>query len=60
MTWPRWLASPGQASPPRAVERLHEHSGGLALYVRTLLAELSVSQLAAPGGSFRFPGRWRR
>ena len=40
----------GLALPWRAVGRLHEHSGGLALYVRTLLAELSVSQLAAPGG----------
>ena len=45
----------GLALPPRAVERLHEHSGGLALYVRTLLAELSVSQLAAPGGELPVP-----
>jgi DNA-binding CsgD family transcriptional regulator len=41
--------------PPRAVGRLHEHSGGMALYVRTLLAELSVSQLAAPGGELPVP-----
>jgi ATP/maltotriose-dependent transcriptional regulator MalT len=41
--------------PRRAVERLHEHSGGLALYVRTLLAELSVSQLTAAGGELPVP-----
>jgi len=45
----------GMALPSRAVERLHEHSGGLALYVRTLLAELSFSQLAAPGGELPVP-----
>ena len=45
----------GLALPLRAVERLHEHSGGLALYVRTLLAELSFSQLAAPGGELPVP-----
>jgi ATP/maltotriose-dependent transcriptional regulator MalT len=45
----------GLALPQRAVERLHEHSGGLALYVRTLLAELSVSQLTAPGGELPVP-----
>jgi ATP/maltotriose-dependent transcriptional regulator MalT len=45
----------GMALPWRAVGRLHEHSGGLALYVRTLLAELSVSQLAAPGGELPVP-----
>ena len=45
----------GLALPSRAVERLHEHSGGLALYARTLLAELSISQLAAPGGKLPVP-----
>jgi DNA-binding CsgD family transcriptional regulator/tetratricopeptide (TPR) repeat protein len=45
----------GLALPSRAVERLHEHSGGLALYARTLLAELSISQLAAPGGELPVP-----
>ena len=45
----------GLALPARAVERLHEHSGGLALYVRMLLAELSFSQLAAPGGELPVP-----
>jgi ATP/maltotriose-dependent transcriptional regulator MalT len=45
----------GMALPWRAVGRLHEHSGGLALYVRTLLAELSVSQLAAPGRELPVP-----
>ncbi len=45
----------GMALPPRAVERLHEHSGGLALYVRTLLAELPFSELAAPGGELPVP-----
>jgi DNA-binding CsgD family transcriptional regulator/tetratricopeptide (TPR) repeat protein len=45
----------GMALPARAVERLHEHSGGLALYVRTLLAEISASQLAAPGGELPVP-----
>ena len=45
----------GMSLPSWAVERLHEHSGGLALYVRTLLAELSVSQLAAPGGELPVP-----
>jgi len=45
----------GMELPWRAVERLREHSGGLALYVRTLLAELSLSQLAAPGGELPVP-----
>jgi DNA-binding CsgD family transcriptional regulator/tetratricopeptide (TPR) repeat protein len=45
----------GTDLPWRAVGRLHEHSGGLALYVRTLLAELSVAQLAAPGGELPVP-----
>ena len=45
----------GLALPARAVGRLYEHSGGLALYVRTLLAELSFSQLAAPGGVLPVP-----
>jgi DNA-binding CsgD family transcriptional regulator len=45
----------GMALPARAVERLHEHSGGLALYVRTLLAELSFSQLAASDGELPVP-----
>jgi DNA-binding CsgD family transcriptional regulator len=45
----------GLALPARAVERLHEHSGGLALYVRTLLTELSFAQLAAPGGDLPVP-----
>ena len=45
----------GMALPWRAVGRLHEHSGGLALHVRTLLAELSFSQLAAPGGELPVP-----
>ncbi len=45
----------GLALPWRAVGRLHEHSGGLALYVRTLLTELSFSQLAAPGGDLPVP-----
>ena len=45
----------GLALPSRAVGRLHEHSGGLALYVRALLAELSLSQLAAPGGELPVP-----
>jgi DNA-binding CsgD family transcriptional regulator len=45
----------GLTLPSRAVERLHEHTGGLALYVRTLLAELSFSQLAAPGGELPVP-----
>ena len=45
----------GMALSARAVERLHEHSGGLALYVRTLLAEISVSQLSAPGGELPVP-----
>jgi ATP/maltotriose-dependent transcriptional regulator MalT len=45
----------GTDLPWRAVGRLHEHSGGLALYVRTLLAEVSVSQLAAPGVELPVP-----
>jgi len=45
----------GMVLPSRAVGRLHEHSGGLALYVRTLLAELSFSQLAAPDGELPVP-----
>ena len=45
----------GLALPARTVGRLYEHSGGLALYVRTLLAELSFSQLAAPGGVLPVP-----
>jgi len=45
----------GLALPWRAVGRLHEHSGGLALYVRTLLAELSAAQLVTPGGELPVP-----
>jgi DNA-binding CsgD family transcriptional regulator len=45
----------GLSLPSRAVGRLYEHSGGLALFVRTLLAELSFSQLAAPGGELPVP-----
>ena len=50
----------GLALPARAVERLHEHSGGLALYVRTLLTELSSRSLPLPAGIFRYPGRLHR
>lgn len=39
----------GTALDARAVERLHVHTGGHALHVRTLLAELTPQQLAADG-----------
>ncbi|MEV6716296.1 LuxR C-terminal-related transcriptional regulator [Lentzea sp. NPDC051208] len=32
---------------PRAIERLHTHTGGHALYLRTLLTELAPDELAA-------------
>jgi predicted kinase len=45
----------GMALTTRAVNRLHTHTGGLALYLRILLSELSLSQLAAPGGDLPVP-----
>lgn len=39
----------GVALDARAAERLHVHTGGHALHVRTLLAELTPQQLAAEG-----------
>ena len=40
---------------PRDAERLHQHTGGHALYVRTLLAELSPEQLATPDRALPAP-----
>ena len=39
----------------RAAERLHRHTGGHPLYVRTLLRELTPEQLAAPDGELPAP-----
>lgn len=39
----------------RDAERLHQHTGGHALYVRTLLAELSPEQLATPDRALPAP-----
>lgn len=40
---------------PRDAVRLCEHTGGHPLYVRTLLAELTPQQLAAPDGALPAP-----
>lgn len=39
----------------RAVRRLHAHTGGLPLYVRTLLGDLTSAQLEAPGSELPVP-----
>jgi DNA-binding CsgD family transcriptional regulator len=39
----------------READRLHEHTRGHPLYVRTLLAELTLSQLQAPDGNLPAP-----
>jgi DNA-binding CsgD family transcriptional regulator len=39
----------------QSVERLHEHTLGHALYVRTLLSELSIDQLSSSGGGLPAP-----
>ena len=45
----------GRALPRWAVERLHRHTGGHALSVRTLLAELDVEQLTRMEGDLPAP-----
>ena len=48
-------ADSGRALPRWAVERLHRHTAGHALYVRTLLAELDVEQLTRVEGDLPAP-----
>src|SRR5690349_744061 len=48
-------ASYGVPLPTRAAERLHRHTGGLALYVRTLLAELDPARLVEGDGDLPAP-----
>jgi ATP/maltotriose-dependent transcriptional regulator MalT len=45
----------GKPLTSRHAERLHQHTQGHALYVRTLLAELSAEQLSAPDGQLPAP-----
>lgn len=49
------VAAADVALPRWAVERLHRHTGGHALYVRTLLAELDAGQLARADGDLPAP-----
>jgi DNA-binding CsgD family transcriptional regulator len=46
----------GKALSPRHAGRLHRHTGGHALYVRTLLSELTHEQLTVPDGELPAPG----
>jgi ATP/maltotriose-dependent transcriptional regulator MalT len=48
-------ARSGIALNPAAARRLHAHTAGHALYVRTLLAELGPDQLTAPDGELPAP-----
>ncbi len=48
-------AQSGLTLPTRAAERLHRHTGGHALYVRTLLAELGPAQLVEGDGDLPAP-----
>ena len=45
----------GKALSPRHAERLRRHTGGHALYVRTLLSELTYEQLTVPDGELPAP-----
>lgn len=45
----------GKALSPRHAGRLHRHTGGHALYVRTLLSELTHEQLTVPDGELPAP-----
>ena len=45
----------GRTLPGWAIERLHRHTAGHALYVRTLLAELDVEQLTRVEGDLPAP-----
>ena len=45
----------GVVLPPSAAERLRRHTGGLALYVRTLLSELSAGELEVGEGPLPVP-----
>jgi ATP/maltotriose-dependent transcriptional regulator MalT len=45
----------GVQLPTRAAERLHRHTGGHALYVRTLLAELKPARLVEGDGDLPAP-----
>jgi DNA-binding CsgD family transcriptional regulator len=44
-----------KALSPRHAGRLHRHTGGHALYVRTLLSELNHEQLTVPDGELPAP-----
>src|SRR5262249_48279750 len=48
-------ATAGLVLSGTAIERLHRHTGGHALYVRTLLAQLSPAQLASPDDELPVP-----
>ena len=45
----------GKDLSPRYAGRLHRHTGGHALYVRTLLSELTQEQLTVPDGELPAP-----
>lgn len=45
----------GKVLSPRHAERLRRHTGGHALYVRTLLSELTHEQLTVPDGELPAP-----
>jgi DNA-binding CsgD family transcriptional regulator len=45
----------GKALSPRNAGRLHRHTGGHALYARTLLSELTHEQLTVPDGELPAP-----
>ena len=45
----------GKDLSPRHAGRLHRHTGGHALYVRTLLSELTQEQLTVPDGELPAP-----
>ncbi|MBL8775202.1 MAG: AAA family ATPase [Acidimicrobiales bacterium] len=45
----------GTALPPEAADRLARHTAGNALYIRTLLDELTPSQLTRPGPDLPVP-----
>lgn len=48
-------AAMGVPLSPRDADRLHQHTAGHALYVRTLLAELTPEQLATPDRALPAP-----
>ena len=53
--WPPWPPPQGIALTPTQAERLHRHTAGHPLYVRTLLTELSPAQLRVADGDLPAP-----